>query len=159
MEKTVRLFAEQLRGIRTGTISIGLIETVRVSCQGNLVPINRLGVAKAQGDRILITPFDRSQVPAIVKALNESRLSTYALNPTTVSVSVPPISVEQREEIARHVKKLGEEAKIAIRAIRQQARKQIETSGRGSQRTVQEATDAAIDEIERLVKAKVAELA
>ena len=46
MEKTVGLFAEQLRGIRTGTISIGLIETVRVACQGNLVPINRLGVAK-----------------------------------------------------------------------------------------------------------------
>ena len=66
--------------------------------------------------------------------------------------------MEQREETARHVKKLGEEAKIAIRAIRQQARKQIEVSGRGSQRAVQEATDAAIEEIEQLVKAKVAEL-
>jgi ribosome recycling factor len=159
MQKTVRLFAEQLRGIRTGMISLGLVETVRVACQGNLVPINRLGAASVQGDRILITPFDRTNVPAMVKALTESRLSAYALNPTTVSVSVPPISVEQREEIARHVKKLGEEAKIAIRAIRQQARKQIETSGRGSQRVVQEATDAAVEEIERLIKAKVSELA
>jgi ribosome recycling factor len=158
MEKTVRLFAEQLRGIRTGTISIGLIETVRVACQGNLVAINRLGVAKTQGDRILITPFDRANVPAIVKALNESRLSAYALNPTTVSVSVPTMSVEQRQEIGRHVKKLGEEAKVAIRSIRQQARKQIEASGRGSQRRVQEETDAAIEEIEKLVKAKAAEL-
>ena len=96
------------------------------------MPINRLGAVKSQGDRILITPFDRANVPAIVKALNESRLSAYALNPTTVSVSVPPMSVEQRQEIARHVKKLGEEAKVAIRAIRQQARKQIEASGRGS---------------------------
>jgi ribosome recycling factor len=159
MERTVRLFAEQVRGIRTGTISIGLIETVRVACQGNLVPINHLGVVKAQGDRILITPFDRVHVPAIVKALSESRLSAYALNPTMVSVSVPPISVEQRGEIARHVKKLGEEAKIAIRSIRQQARKQIEATGRGSQRAVQEATDAAIEEIERLIKAKATELA
>ncbi|MGP0069301.1 MAG: ribosome-recycling factor [Isosphaeraceae bacterium] len=158
MEKTVRLFAEQLRGIRTGTISIGLIETVRVACQGNLVAINRLGVAKTQGDRILITPFDRANVPAIVKALNESRLSAYALNPTTVSVSVPTMSVEQRHEIGRHVKKLGEEAKVAIRAIRQQARKQIEVSGRGSLRRVQEETDSAIEEIEKLVKAKAAEL-
>ena len=124
-----------------------------------MLPINRLGVVKMQGDRILITPFDRANVPAMVKALNESRLSAYALNPTTVSVSVPPISVEQRQEIARHVKKLGEESKVAIRAIRQQARKQIESSGRGSQRRVQEATDAAIAEIERLVKAKVGELA
>jgi ribosome recycling factor len=159
MDKTVRHFAEQLRGIRSGTISIGLIDTVRVSVQGNLVPISRLGTARMQGDRILIAPFDRANVPAMVKALNESRLSAYALNPTTVSVSVPPMSVEQRQEIAWHVKKLGEEAKVAIRAIRQQARKEIEASGRGSLKRAQEATDAAIAEIERLVKAKLEELA
>jgi ribosome recycling factor len=159
MQKTVRHLADQLRGIRTGTISLGLIETVRVASQGNLVPIQRLGVLKSQGERILITSFDRAHVPAIVRALTESRLSAYAVNPATVAVSVPPISGEQRAEIARHVKKLGEEAKITIRAIRQQARKQIETSGRGSQRAVQEATDAAIAEIEHLVNAKVAELA
>jgi ribosome recycling factor len=69
-----------------------------------------------------------------------------------LSVSVPPISVEQRGEIARHVKKLGENAKIAIRAIRHKARKQIEVSGRGSQRRVQESTDAAVAEIDGLVK-------
>ena len=154
MQKVARHFAEQIRGIRSGTISIGLIQTVRVDS----VPMNRLGAVKSQGDRILITPFDRAHVPSIVRALTESRLSAYALNPTTVCVSIPPLSVEQREETARHVKKLGEEAKIAIRTIRQQARKQIEVSGRGSQRAVQEATDAAIEEIEQLVKAKVGEL-
>ena len=159
MQKAARHFAEQLRGIRTGTVSMGLIQTIRVDCQGNSVPINRLGVIKSQGDRIIVTPFDRANVPPIVKALNESRLSAYALNPTMVSVSMPPISVEQREEILRHVRKLGEEAKVAVRAVRQQARKQIESSGRGSLRTVQEATDAAVEEIEQLVKAKVAELA
>jgi ribosome recycling factor len=158
MDRTVEHLAEQLRGIRSGTISIGLIETVRVPARGNLVPINRLGTARVQGDRILITPFDRANVPAIVKALNEARLGSYALNPTTVSVSVPPMSAEQRQEIARHVKKLGEEAKVAVRAIRQQARKQIESSGRGSLKRAQEATDAAIAEIERLVKAKLEEL-
>jgi ribosome recycling factor len=68
------------------------------------------------------------------------------------------MSVQQREETVRHVKKLGEAAKITIRTIRQQARKQIEVSGRGSQRAVQEATDAAIAEIEELVNAKVREL-
>jgi ribosome recycling factor len=159
MQKVTRHFAEQIRGIRSGTISIGLIQTIRVDCQGRSVPINRLGAVKTQGDRILITPFDRANVPSIVRALNESRLSAYALNPTTVCVSIPTLSVEQREETARHIKKLGEEAKITVRTIRQQARKQIEASGRGSQRAVQEATDAAIEEIEQLVKAKVGELA
>jgi ribosome recycling factor len=159
MQKVARHLAEQIRGIRSGTISIGLIQAIRVDCQGRSFPINQLGAVKSQGDRILITPFDRANVPSIVRALTESRLGAYALNPTTVCVSIPTLSVEQREETARHIKKLGEEAKIAIRTIRQQARKQIELSGRGSQRAVQEATDAAIEEIERLVKAKVGELA
>ncbi len=158
MQKAARHLAEQLRGIRTGTVDRGIIQTIRVDSQGSSVPIDRLGVVKMQGDRILITPFDRASVPAVVKALTESRLSAYALNPTTVCISVPPMSVEQRGEILRHVKKLGEEAKIAVRGIRQQARKQIETSGRGSLRAVQEATDVAVEEIEQLVKAKVAEL-
>ena len=134
MQKTVRHLAEQLAGIRTGTISIGFIETVRVDQQGSSVPIRHLGVIKQQGDRILVTPFDKAVVPALVRALNEARLNAYALNPSTVSVSVPPLSGEQRGEIARHVKRLGEDAKVAIRAIRQEARKRIEVSGRGSQR-------------------------
>ena len=75
-----------------------------------------------------------------------------------MSVSVPPIREEQRGEITRHVKKLGEDATVAIRAIRQEARKKIEVSGRGSQRSVQEATDAAVAEIDRLVKLKIAEV-
>ena len=158
MDRAVRHLADQIRAIRSGTISIGLIDTVRVSVQGNLVPVNRLGTARMQGDRILVSAFDRANVPAIVKALVDARLSAYALDPTTVSVSVPPLSQEQRGEIARHVKKLGEEAKVAIRSIRQQTRKQIEATGRGSRNRVQEATDAAVAEIERLVKAKLQEV-
>ena len=131
MQQVARHLAEQVRGIRSGTISIGLIQTIRVDSEGRSVPINRLGAVKSQGDRILITPFDRANVPHMVKALNESRLSAYALNPTTVCVSIPPLSVEQREETARHVKKLGEEAKIAIRSIRQQAASKLKSRAAG----------------------------
>jgi ribosome recycling factor len=159
MRKVAERLAEQLRGIRAGTISVGLIQTIRVDRAGRLVPLNRLGAIKSQGDRILITPFDPADVGAIVKSLTESRLSAYALNPTTVCVGIPTLSVEQRTETARHVKKLGEDAKIAIRAIRQQARKQIESSGRGSLRAVQDATDAAIENVEQTVRAKLGELA
>jgi ribosome recycling factor len=159
MDKTVRHLVEQLRTIQSGAINVGLIESLRVPIQGSLVLIKHLGTARSQGGRILITPFDRAIVPAIVKALTGATLSAYAVNPTTVSVIVPPMSGEQRQEIARHVKRLGEEAKVAIRAIRQQTRKQIDSSGRGSLKRVQEATDAAVAEIERLVKAKLDQLA
>jgi ribosome recycling factor len=158
MERTVRHLAEQLSGIRPGMLSTGFIETFRVPLHGNMVAIGKIAVITAQADRFIISPFDPAGVPAVVKALVEARLNAYALNPRSVSLSVPPVSVEQRTDMARHVKKLGEEAKIAVRAVRQDARKQIAARGRGSERAVQEATDRSIAEIDRLVKSKIADL-
>lgn len=158
MAKSVAFLAEQLRTIRSGTLDPGLIQTVRVTSRGASKPIAHLASSVRQGDRIILTPFDKSDVPAIVKALSDARLNAYALNPTSVSVSLPPISGEQRVELARHVKKLGEDAKLSIRAIRQSARQHIASTGRGSQKAVQEATDASIAEIDRLVRAKTVEI-
>jgi ribosome recycling factor len=159
MDRSVRLLAEQLAAIRAGRISPGLLGTVRVGRGGGTVQLDRLGTIRPQGDRILIAPFDPADVPSVVRALVEGRWNAYALDPRTIAVSVPPISGEQRAEIARQVKKLGEEAKVAVRMVRQDARKQIASSGRGSERRVQEATDAAVAEIEKLVAAKLEELA
>jgi ribosome recycling factor len=159
MEKTVRHLAEQLAGIRPGALSVGFLETFRVSVQGNHVAIHKIAVIASQGDRYVITPFDPAAVPAVVKALVDARLNAYALNPRAVCLSVPPISGEQRAEMSRHVKKLAEEAKVAVRAVRQDARKQIAARGRGSERAVQEETDRAVSEIDRLVKAKLSALA
>ena len=60
MQKTARHLAEQLRGIRTGTVDRGVIQTIHVAWQGQSVPIDRLAVLKSQGDRILLMPFDRA---------------------------------------------------------------------------------------------------
>jgi ribosome recycling factor len=158
MHKTVRQLAGQLSAIRPDTVSIGFLETFRVVHQGSASPIGHLATLVRRGNRIAIAPFDRSLVPSVVKALTEARLNAYAADPATVCVSVPPISGEQRLELARHVKALGEQAKVAVRSIRQSARKQIAAAGRGSQRAVQEATDAAVAEIDRLVQSKVAEI-
>jgi ribosome recycling factor len=158
MYKTLRHLADELAGIRAGTLSVGFVETFRVSLHGNSVAIGRMASVTGQGDRIIITPFDQANVPAVVKALSEARLNAYALNPRAACVGVPPISGEQRAELARHVKKLGEEAKVAIRSIRQDARKEIAARGRGSERAVQEATDAAVSEIESLLRSKLAEI-
>ena len=158
MQKAVRHLADQLAGIRPGRLSVGFVETFRVAVHGNSVAIGRMAGVTGQGDRIVVTPFDPAHVPAVVKALASARLNAYALDPKTVAVGVPPLSGEQRLELTRHVKKLGDEAKVAVRMIRQDARKQIAARGRGSERAVQEATDAAIGEIEKLVKAKVARI-
>jgi ribosome recycling factor len=158
MRKIVAHLAEQFAGIRAGTLSVGFIETFRINLQGNTVALGRMAAVMGQKDRILVTPFDPSCVPAIVKSLVDAKLNAYAVNPKAVCVGIPPISGDQRKEMARHLNKLAEEAKVAIRMIRQDARKLIDRLGRGSQRYVQEETDLAIAEIERLLKAKLSEL-
>lgn len=158
MNRTVRHLAGQLAGIRPGTVSIGSVETVRVAHDGQATPIGKLAAVSGQRDRIVVRPYDPAQVGAVVRALHEAKLGAYALDPTRVGVSVPPISGEQRQEIARHVKSLGEEAKVAVRMVRQGARQEITARGRGSTRAVQDATDAAVAEIEAMVRAKLDEL-
>ncbi len=158
MQKAVCHLADQLAGIRPGGLGVGFVETFRVAVHGNSVTLGKMAGVTGQGNRIVVTPFDPANVPAVVKALSEARLNGYALDPRTVAVGVPPVSGEQRQELARHVKKPGDEAKVAVRMIRQNARKQIAALGRGSERAVQEATHAAVAEIERLVRANVTEI-
>lgn len=158
MSKAVSHLGEQLRGIRAGGVDVGFVQTIHVSLAEGGRPLGRLAVISRQGDQLVIRPFDPTHSPAIVKALNEARLSAYCSDPTTVRAGVPALSMEQRKEMARHVKKLGEEAKIAVRLIRQESRKQIEATGRGSFRYAQEATDNAIQEIESLVARKIKEI-
>src|SRR5947209_3157969 len=101
MQKAVRHLADQLAGIRAGTLSVGFIETFRASLHGNSVAIGRMASVTGQGDRIVITPFDTSNVPAVVKALSEAKLNAYALDPRTVCVTVPPVSGELRADLTK----------------------------------------------------------
>jgi ribosome recycling factor len=140
-----------LAGFRTGTISIGFSGW---TAQG-VLPRSDLG---QQGDRILITPFDKAVVPAIVRAFNEARLNACALNPSTVSVSVPPISEEERSEIARPRQEAGRGRHGRHPGDPVGGTPVDEVSGRGSQRGVQEATDATVSEIDRLAKKKIEEV-
>jgi ribosome recycling factor len=146
--------AEKLRPIRSGTVDAGVVASVRVDGR----PLRTIARVKPSGDRLMISPFDPSDTPAITRALAAASLSAYAVDPTTVSVSVPPLSTEQRQKIGRHAKQVGEEARVAIRSIRQQARKAIDSGGRGSYKGVQEATDEAVEQIDRLVSQKLNEI-
>ena len=158
MQKAVRHLADQLAGIRPGTLSVGFIETFRASLP------RQLGRHRQDGERHEPGRPDRHHAlrPGQRPRRREGPLRRQAerLRPGPED-GVRRRPARQRRAAGRarpHVKKLGEEAKVAVRAIRQDARKQIAARGRGSERAVQEATDAAVAEIERLVKAKTEEL-
>jgi ribosome recycling factor len=156
MAGPVKHLEDQLRGIRPGAMSVGFLETFRVPHQGSTVALAKVAAILPGKQTINIRPFDQALVPAIERTLLESKLSAYRPNPTMVAVSIPPLSGEQREEMAKHVRKLGEEAKIAIRSIRQQSRNAAEP---WHAKNIQKETDAAIAAIEKAIKAKLVELA
>lgn len=159
MEQSVGHLAEQLRAIRSGTVDAGLVASVRATVRGSSIPVNRLASVTGRADRLVVRPFDSADGPAIVRALTDARMSAYLVDPRTIAVGVPPISGEQKQETARHIKKLGEEARVAVRQIRQDARQHYASRGsRGPQKAIQDDTDAAVAEIDRLVAAKIAEI-
>ena len=139
-------------------LSVGFVETFRVAVHGYLVAHLGRWQLNVQLGRWL-APFDPSNVPAIVKALwCGSKLNAYALDPRTVAVSVPPISggTEGRDCPACQEVGLGGESRRVLSGRRPANR--LRAPRRGSDAAVQEATDAAVQEIERLVKAKLAKL-
>ena len=149
--KPIIFLQEQLAGIRPGSLSIGFVETFRYEGK----PLRQLASVTSVKDRIHVIPFDRSHVNGIAKALVEGKLNAYAMNPTTVCVPIPPISGEQKEEMSKHIRKLGEDAKIAVRQIRHAARK---TADDKMDKTIQKETDKAVAEIENMVKEKIKSL-
>ena len=133
MEKAVEVLAEEFRRIRSGRADAGLVEHIKVDYYGTQTPLNQMAtIAVPEPQLIVIRPYDPGVARDVVKALQEADLG---LNPTTdgklVRLAVPPPSQEHREQLAVQVKKLSEEAKVAIRNIRHKANKDIEAEEKG----------------------------
>ena len=128
MEKAVESLDRELRSIRTGRASAGLVEHLKVEYYGTQAMLRDIAQIGTPDPRmIIIKPYDPSAIKDIIKALQASDLG---LNPATdsavIRLSVPPLSTERRQQLSQHVKQLGEEAKIAVRNVRRDANKAIE---------------------------------
>jgi ribosome recycling factor len=126
MEKSISLLGDQLKGVRTGRASVGLVESIRVEYYGSPTPLKQLAnLSTPEPQQILIRPFDPSVVGDIVKAIQTSNLGlTPSSDGKVVRLNVPPLSGEQRKKLDARVKELAEEARVAIRNIRRDANKQ-----------------------------------
>jgi len=162
MAKPLELLERQIVGIRLGTISPAVVDSVKVLYQGSMTPINHLAFSQPTKGGIAVNPYDPQMVGAIVTALKSSGMNAYAFSKTSVMVSVPPITGEAKDQIRGHLKKLGEEAKIAIRNIRKKARQKMDGLPKDelqkAEKELQKLTDDHISEIDRIVNAKAASL-
>lgn len=128
MDKAVEHLQAELRGVRTGRASPALIEYVKVDYYGSPTDLKALAAISApEPTQLLVSPFDATAVSEIKKAIEAADLG---LNPQVegkqIRIRIPDLTTERRQQLAAHVKKLGEEAKVAVRNVRRDANKHLE---------------------------------
>ena len=128
MEKANKVLATQLRSVRTGRASPALVDQIRVEYYGTQTPLNQIAnIATPDPQLIVIRAFDPSATKAIEKAILQSDIG---INPASdgklIRLAVPPLSEERRKQLANQVRKMGEQAKVAIRNIRREANREID---------------------------------
>ncbi|WP_266158685.1 ribosome recycling factor [Dyella silvatica] len=170
MGKSIDSLKHVLTRIRTGRASTALLDGIKVPYYGSDMPLNQVAAVNLGDSRsIIITPFEKSMVGPIEKALMASDIG---ITPNTAGVvirlNMPPLTEERRRELAKHVSHEGEEAKIAIRNVRRDALQQVkdllkeklitEDDERRADDDIQKLTDRFVKEVDSVVKAKEDEL-
>jgi ribosome recycling factor len=127
MKKALEVFRTELAGVRTGKANAALLDTIRVVAYGSTVPLRQVAsVGVPDARMIVIQPWDRSTIQEIEKAILKSDLGLVPSNDgTVIRLAVPPLSEERRGDLVKVVKRLSEEAKIAVRNLRRDANEHI----------------------------------
>ncbi|MFO1063009.1 MAG: ribosome recycling factor [Pirellulales bacterium] len=158
MDKAISVLKNALAGIRTGRATPGLVDSVRVEVYGSQTPLKQLAsIGAPEPNQLVIRPFDTSTIKEIEKAIVASDLG---LNPQNdgriIRINIPQLSTDVRKKMVARIKELAEESKIAIRSIRRDANKAIETEEKD--KTISEdERDAAKDQVQELTKKYEAE--
>ena len=128
METAIESMEKRLLNIRAGRANASMVNNILVSYYGVDTPLIHLAtISIPEARQICIKPFDRSCLGAIEKAIFEANLGvTPNNNGEVVFIVIPPLTEDRRKELVKQVKGLGEEAKIALRNIRQDANKALE---------------------------------
>jgi ribosome recycling factor len=170
MKKAIESTRRELSGIRSGKATPALLDTVKVEAYGSQVPIQQVGTVSAPEARLLVVqPWDKGLVKAIMKAIQQSELG---LNPTddgtVIRVPLPSLTEERRKDMVRMISKLVEEGRVHIRQIRHEALHEIkkaekdgslpEDEGKRLEAEAQKLTDRHIAQVDELLKKKTAEV-
>ncbi len=128
MEKAIEDFRKELSTLRTGRANVTLLDHIRVDYHGTPMPINQLGTLSVpEPTLIVISPWDPTTATAIDKAI---RTSDLGLNPASdgrvVRVPIPPLTEERRKDLVKHLHKVLENHRTAVRNIRRDIKEAVE---------------------------------
>ncbi len=170
MQKTTSVLQGELRGLRAGRANPQLLERVMVDYYGVQTPLTQLGnITSPEPRMLLINVWDQKAIPLVEKAIQKSDLG---LNPSNdgkvIRLVVPELNEERRKDLTKLVRKSVEEAKVAIRSIRRDAMDTIKKLEKDStiteddrvkaEKKMQDATDAAIKNVDELGAQKEKEI-
>ena len=163
MEKAVEDFRRELSGVRTGRANVSVLDSIRVDYHGTPMPVNQLGTVTVPDPMsIVIAPWDSGAVAMIDKAI---RTADLGLNPTNdgkvVRVPIPPLTEDRRKEIVKHMHKVLENHRTAVRNIRRDLKEAIEHLEK-EKKVSEDERKRAIDELDKITHSetkKIEELA
>ena len=170
MEKAVEDFRREMAAVRTGRASVHMLDGVTVDYYGTMTPLNQMGnVSAPEPQMITVQPWDISQLSAIEKAIRSSDLGLNPMNDgKLIRVPVPALTEERRKEMVKHLHKVLEEHRTAVRNIRRDGndaikkamkdKKITEDEERGAMEQIQKLTDDEIKKMEEMAKAKEKEV-
>ncbi|MBQ3325964.1 ribosome recycling factor [Candidatus Saccharibacteria bacterium] len=167
MEKVLERFRDEMKKVRTGRAHPDMLASIKVEAYGQFMPLNQTAnVTVSDATMLLITPFDPANIAAISTAIRAD--STLGLNPAddgrVIRVPIPPLTEERRREIVKTASEKVEEAKVGIRNVREDARKDIketklpEDATKRAEKEIDDLTKEYTDKIEAEFKAKEAEI-
>ena len=170
MEKSISVYSEKLAEVRAGRANPAILNKVKIDYYGTPTPINQVaGISVPEARQIVIQPWDVSVLKEIEKAILGSDIG---INPNNdgkvIRLAFPELNEERRKEIVKDVRKMAEEAKVAIRAIRREgidtakaAQKEGEITEdelKQAENEIQKLTDKSVEEIDKILANKEKEV-
>ncbi len=170
MARSIESFKKELGKVRTGRASFSLVDGIKVDYYGTPTPLQQVGTLSVPESRLItITPWDAKMIGPIEKAIQASGLG---LNPVNdgkiVRIPIPPLTEERRKDLVKLVRKMAEDARVAVRNIRREAiervkekekKKEIsEDEMKRGQERIQKETDSFIRKVDEILKAKEQEI-
>ena len=170
MKKSISVFEENLAEIRAGRANPAILNKIKIDYYGTPTPINQVaGISVPEARLIVIQPWDISVLKEIEKAILASDIG---INPNNdgkvIRLAFPELNEERRKELVKDIRKMAEEAKVAVRSIRREGMDEAKAKQKDSEITedelkqaeneIQKITDKNIEEIDKILEAKEKEI-
>lgn len=166
MDKVIVSLGEELKKVRTGKAQVSMLDSVRVNYYGQQAPLNQVAsVSTPDAKTFLIAPWESSILKEIEQSLVKSDIGMAPINDgKVIRLKVPDLTEERRKDLAKQVKKIVEEARVAVRLVRRDANEEVkkafkdkvisEDESKKGEADVQKITDDFIKKIDQIADEK-----